>query len=156
MTKKTKTKDPKLDALRARSCLNPRPETVTDPVFTGSDFFDARDSLQVKYEMLRRVQVDGQPISKSASAFGVSRPTFYQARAAFEQGGLPALLPKKPGPRRSHKLKTEVVQFIELLLDEDPSLRPVELGKRVSERFHIEIHPRSIERALVRQKKKRL
>lgn len=153
-TKKTQTKAPKVDALRARSCLNPRPEAVTDPLFSGSDFFDARDVLQVKYEMLRRVHVDGQPISKCASAFGLSRPTFYQARAAFEHGGLPALLPKKPGPRRSHKLSIEVVRYLEQLLDADPSLRAVELCERARERFGIEVHPRSIERALARQKKK--
>lgn len=151
-----KTKDPKADALRAQSCLNPRPETVTDPLFTGSDFFDARDLVQVKYEMLRRVQVDGQPISTSASAFGLSRPTFYQARAAFEHGGLSALLPKKPGPRRSHKLSTELVRYLGQLLDGDSSLRPVELCERIRERFGIKVHPRSIERALARQKKKRL
>lgn len=149
-----KTRDPKTEALRARGCLNPRAQAVTDPLFSGSDFFDARDLVQVKYEMLRRVQLDGQPISKSASAFGVSRPTFYQAKIAFERGGLPALLPKKPGPRRSHKLSAKVVRFIEQLLDADPSLRPVELGTRVRERFGIKVHPRSIERALARQKKK--
>jgi transposase len=154
-TQRTKTKDPKAEALRAQSCLNPRPETVTDPLFTGSDFFDARDLVQVKYEMLRRVRVDGQPISTSASAFGLSRPTFYQARSAFEHGGLPALLPKKPGPRRSHKLSTEVVRYLGQLLEGDSSLRPVELRDRVRERFGIKVHPRSIERALARQKKKR-
>ena len=154
-TKKTQTKDPKAQALRSQSCLNPRPEAVTDPLFTGSDFFDPRDLVQVKYEMLRRVEVDGQPISRSASAFGLSRPTFYQAQAALEHGGLPALLPKKPGPRRAHKLSAQIVRFLEQLLDSDPSLRSVELGERVRERFGIEVHPRSIERALARQKKKR-
>jgi len=152
-TKKTQTKDPKAQALRSQSCLNPRPEAVTDPLFTGSDFFDPRDLAQVKYEMLRRVEVDGQPISRSASAFGLSRPTFYQAQAALEHGGLPALLPKKPGPRRAHKLSAQIVRFLEQLLDSDPSLRSVELGERVRERFGIEVHPRSIERALARQKK---
>jgi transposase len=153
--KKTKTNNPKAEALRSRSCLNPHPETVTDPLFTGPDFFDARDLVQVKYEMLRRVQVDGQPISKSAAAFGLSRPTFYQAQAAFEHGGLAALLPKKPGPRRSHKLTAQVVRYLEQLLDGDPALRPVELGEHVRKRFFITVHPRSIERALARQKKKR-
>ena len=156
MTKKTKASDSKFDALRRQSCLNAHPEDVTDPLFEGSDFFDARDLVQVKYEMLRRVRVEGQAITESASAFGLSRPTFYQAQAAFDLGGLCALLPKKPGPRRSHKLSTEVVEFLERLLADDPALRPAELGDRVLERFGRKVHPRSVERALGRRKKKRL
>lgn len=50
--------DPKVRALRS-SRVNPRPEAVSDPLFAGSEFFDARDLVQVKYEMVRRVQIDG-------------------------------------------------------------------------------------------------
>ena len=70
MPKRTKAPDPKIEALRRQSSLNPHPENVTDPLFKGSDFFDARDLVQVKYEMLRRVRVDGVPIATSAAAFG--------------------------------------------------------------------------------------
>ena len=51
--------DPKLAALRARRCLNPRPERVVDERFARSEFLDARDLVQVKYEMVRRVRVEG-------------------------------------------------------------------------------------------------
>ena len=84
MAKKTKTPDPKTEALRRQSALNAHAEDVTDPLFAGSDFFDARDLVQVKYEMLRRVRLDGRPITESASAFGFSRPSFYQAQSAFD------------------------------------------------------------------------
>ena len=66
MAKKLKAPDPKIEALRARSCLHSHPESVTDPLFAASDFFDARDVVQVKYEMLRRVRRDGQPVSVSS------------------------------------------------------------------------------------------
>jgi transposase len=155
MAKKTKSTDPKFEALRRQGCLHPHPEHVTDPLFVGSDFFDARDLVQIKYEMLRRVRVDDQPITESAAAFGLSRPSFYQARSGFEREGLVGLLRKKPGPRRSHKLSSEVVEFLELLLSENASLDSAELAKRVRDRFGRKVHPRSIERALVRQKKKR-
>ena len=72
--------DPKVEALRAERSLNPRPETVTDEEFRSSEFFDARDVVQVKYEMVRRVRVDGEPVSRSAVAFGFSRPSIYEAR----------------------------------------------------------------------------
>jgi len=53
--------DPKREALRQQQTLNPRPARVSDPLFREQPFFDARDWLQVKYEMLRRVRVDGWP-----------------------------------------------------------------------------------------------
>ena len=41
-------RDPKAEALQESRTLNPRPEAVTDEAFTGSDFFDPRDLVQVK------------------------------------------------------------------------------------------------------------
>ena len=75
--------DPKVEALRAERSLNPRPGEVRDPSFASSEFFDPRDLVQVKYEMVRQVRVDGQPVSRSAAgsprsslpaAFGMLRP----------------------------------------------------------------------------------
>ena len=151
-----RTPDPKTEALRQRGSLNPHPDRVADPLFQTADFFDARDLVQVKYEMVRHVRVDGQPVSQSAAAFGFSRPSFYQAQELLDSGGLGALLPRKPGPRRSHKLDAEVMEFIEQLQSEDASLRPADLAGRIQKRFRRKVHPRSIERALARQEKKRL
>lgn len=146
--------DPKDLALRQQGSLNPHPDQVTDELFRTDDFFDARDLVQVKYEMLRRVQNEGQPVSRSAAAFGFSRPSFYQAQAAFQQGGLPALMPHKRGPREAHKLTAEVLAFVRQARQENSSLRPADLAVRVSDRYGITVHPRSIERALVRSQKK--
>ena len=147
--------DPKTESLRQQGCLHPHPERVTDELFSSGEFFDSRDLVQVKYEMLRRVRVDGQTISQSAARFGLSRPSFYQAQKAYEGGGLPALLPEKPGPRRAHKLSEEVVEALCEALEEEPKLRPSDLVRLVEERFSISVHQRSIERALSRQEKKR-
>lgn len=147
--------DPKADALRKQGCLHPRPEEVTDEAFAASEFFDPRDLVQVKYEMLRRVRVDGQAISRAASRFGLSRPSYYQAQEAYDAGGLPALLPKKPGPRRAHKLSEAVVTALEEALAEQPELSSQDLVALVQVRFGLSVHPRSVERALARQEKKR-
>jgi transposase len=147
--------DPKVDALRKQGCLHPHPEKVTDEAFGASEFFDPRDLVQVKYEMLRRVRVDSQAISQAAPGFGLSRPSYYQAQTAYEEGGLPALLPKKPGPRRAHKLSAQVVAALREALAEQPELTPRDLVELVGERFGISVHRRSIERALARQEKKR-
>ncbi len=145
----------KAAALRQRGSLNPRPQAVRDPVFATTEFFDARDLVQVKYEMVRRVQAEGQTVSGSAQAFGFSRPAFYHARAALTSGGLAALVPRKPGPRRAHKLSPEVMQFLARTLRQDPALRSRALAQRVQAQFGRAVHPRSIERAWQRQEKKR-
>lgn len=143
--------DPKVAALRASRTLNPRPEAVRDPAFCASAFFDARDLVQVKYEMVRRVRVDGIPVAHAAAAFGFSRPSFYEAAAALDRDGLPGLVPAKPGPKRGHKLTDEVVDHAQTLLAADPGLRPADLVEPLRQRFGVRVHPRSIERALARR-----
>src|SRR5262249_56431557 len=148
------TPDRKQLALRQQGTLHPHPEQVTDELFLTNEFCDRRDLVQVKYEMLRRVQSDGQPVSRAAAAFGFSRPSFYQAQATFQQGGLPALVPHKRGPKQAHKLTTEVLSLVRQLREQDSSLRPADLAARIQERYGITVHPRSIERALLRSQKK--
>jgi transposase len=143
--------DPKVAALRASRTLNPRPEAVRDAAFRSSEFFDARDLVQVKYEMVRRVRVDGVAVAHAAAAFGFSRPSFYEAAAALDRDGLPGLVPAKPGPKRGHKLTDEVVDHAETLLAADHGLRPADLVEPLRQRFGIQVHPRSIERALARR-----
>lgn len=147
--------DPKQEALRRQGTLHRHADRVTDELFRKSDFFDPRDLLQVKYEMLRRVRVDDKPIRRVAHDFGFSRLSVYQARAAFERAGLAGLLPAKRGPRGAHKLNKDVVAFLEDLLQQERSLGAVELARRIRARFALVVHPRSIERALRRGEKKR-
>jgi len=147
--------DPKEETLRAARVLNPRPEAVVDAEFATSEFLDARDLVQVRYEMVRRVREEGETVSAAASAFGFSRPSWYAAAAALDDAGLPGLLPARPGPRRAHKLTEEIVAFLRAARDEDPSLRAPVLAERVSEAFGVRVHPRSIERALARSPKSR-
>ena len=150
-----KRSDPKLDALRKRRTLNPRADRVTDELFRQSEFFDPRDLLQVKYEMMRRVQVDKASVTGAAGAFGFSRPSFYEAQRVYALGGLAGLVPRKPGPRDAHKLGPDVMRFIEELRAMDPSISASALVPLVKKRFEVDVHPRSIERALHRKEKKR-
>jgi len=148
-------KKSKREALKRHGTLNPHPHALTDPLFETGDFFDRDDIVQVKYEMLRRVTVDKQSVTQSATAFGFSRPTYYQAGADFQRDGLFGLLPEKRGPRQGHKLTPDVLDFAMDLRASDPSLRPPDLAAAIQERFAVNAHPRSIERALTRQEKKR-
>ncbi len=131
--------------------LNPHPEEVIDEAFVSSGFFDARDVVQVKYEMVRRVEADGASVSATASSFGFSRQSYYSAAQALADGGLAGLIPAKPGPRSAHKLTSEVLDHLAGLLEADPGLRPAELAAAVLARFGVRVHPRSVERALARR-----
>jgi transposase len=142
--------DAKVERLRAERCLNPHPEAVWDERFSSSEFFDPRDLVQVKYEMVRRARVDGEPVAHAAEAFGFSRPSFYAAAAALDEDGLAGLVPARPGPRRGHKLTDEIIAFAAARREADPSLRPAELVEVIAERFGVRVHPRSVERALAR------
>lgn len=144
--------DPKVAALREERCLNPRPEAVRDPAFEASEFLDARDLVQVKYEMVRRVRVDGDAVSRTVADYGFSRPSFYEAAAALDAGGLAGLVPARPGPRRAHKMSEEVVAFARQRLDAEPDLRPADLVEAIEGRFGLRVHPRSVERALARSR----
>lgn len=147
--------DERGNQLRRRHALHPRPEDVRDELFVSGDpFFDARDLAQVKYEMLRKVHQEGLPVAHAAGLFGLSRPTFYEAQLAFMGGGLPALLPKRPGPRRAHKLNDEVMAFVEAAVKDTPSLRGPDLAELVQERLKLKVHPRSIERRLTQRRKR--
>lgn len=145
----------KRQTLRRHGTLNPQSESVTHPLFQNSDFFDPDDLLQVKYEMLRQVHVDRESISEAAHAFGFSRPSFYQAQAAFQEDGVFGLLPHKRGPQGGHKLTSEVMDFVIQQRSEDPALTPEQLAQAIQKRFRVQVHPRSIQRRLLAEKKRR-
>jgi transposase len=143
----------KRSVLRQQGTLNPRPQEVQHESFRASEFFDPEDLLQVKYEMLRQVDVDKQPVSQAAKSFGFSRPSFYQAQTAFQEAGLAGLLPQKRGPRSGHKLTSELMQFVTQLRVAEAGISSPQLADRIAQRFGISVHPRSIDRRLRHQKK---
>ncbi len=146
----TPAADPKTAALAAHGTLHPHPELVVDPLFAADPFFDPRDAVQVKYEMLRKVRVDGSSVTDAVRSFGLSRPTFYDAQAELEAGGLAALLPLKKGPRRAHKMTDEVVAWLAAALRDEPALTPADLAGRLGERRGVQVHARTVARALNR------
>src|SRR6266487_3284471 len=144
--------DEKLTFLRQSHSLHPHPERVRDPLFTsGSPFFDPRDLVQVKYELLRRVWVDGYSVVHATSLFALSRPTFYAAQTSWEQAGIVGLLPEPTGPRHAHKLTEELISQLQPLAK---TLSPPQLARWLQQEHHLTVHPRSIERALARSAKK--
>jgi len=144
--------DAKVSVLSQHGALHPHPEQVQDEVFKRNEFFDSRDLVQVRYEMLRRRQVDGRPVTDVAMAFGVSRQAFYVTEAAFAQEGIVGLLPRPRGPQRAHKCTDEILDFVEQWRETADGQESV--VEAVRRRFGVTLNPRSIERALKRRKKK--
>lgn len=143
-----KNKRSKASALTEDGTLNPAPEKVGDPRFQEDGFFDPRDIVQVKYEMLRRVSVDKLSVTEASDEYGVSRLTFYQAKADFEDAGVAGLVPRKRGPRGPHKLQGEALAFLKEQVAPGEPIRARELTDRLRAKFGLDVHPRTIERAL--------
>lgn len=148
----TDTQRSKAQVLRDEGTWNASHDNIHDPNFRQNAFFDPRDIVQVKYEMLRRVRVEHVPVAHAADQYGLSRPTYYQARAAFDQAGIAGLVPKKRGPRRRHKLTGEVLTYLEQQVVAGQPLRARDLARQVRQRFDLDVHPRTIERALTGKK----
>jgi transposase len=145
--------DQKEQHLRKHSAFYTDADGVTDPLFGQSEFFDPRDLVLVKYEMLRRVQVDGLSVVEAAKRFGFSRAGFYKTLSAFQRLGLVGLIPARPGPRHAHKLTDDILGFIDAQVAARGSLPAAELAEMILQERELCVHPRSIERALARRKK---
>ncbi len=145
--------DEKVEFLRARRALHTHPENVADENFQQSTFFDPRDVMQVRYEMLRRHRVEGRSVAETARAFGVSRQFFYLLAEAFDTEGLLGLGPRKRGPKRAHKCSTEVLDFVQTRREASATPGWGDLAREVASTFGVHVHPRTLQRALVRRKK---
>jgi transposase len=150
--KKKRAVDPKAEALSQQGALHPNPEIVRDVAFQRDEFFDPRDLVQVRYEMLRRHKVDGEAVTDVAEKFGISRQAYYMTDAAFGEKGIAGLLARPHGPQRAHKCSPEVLDFVEQWRADASA--PESVSDAVLKRFGISIHPRSLTRALARRKKK--
>lgn len=145
----------KIQSLRQSGTLNPGAKKVQDGMFLEEEFFDPQDLIQVKYEMLRRVRKDKVPIRRAATSFGFSRPAFYKAQRDFTHQGLAGLIPRRRGPKGGHKLTREMVAFAEQSRLQEPALGTTELLRQIQKKFSVQVHRRTLERALVAAKKKR-
>lgn len=141
--------------LRKHGAFYAETDAVTAPLFEQNEFFDPRDLVLVKYEMLRCVQVDGLSVVEAARQFGFSRAGFYKTLSVFQRRGLVGLIPARPGPRHAHKLTDDVFGLIDEQVTVRGALRAAELAAWILQQRSVAIHPRSIERALARRQKKR-
>ena len=137
----------KVDALIEEGTLNPSPErSAIQSSRTADSSIRAISSGQVR-DAAPRVGRNAS-VTDAADEYGVSRPTYYQAKADFDEAGIARLVPKKRGPRGPHKLQSEVLAFLETQVIPGEPIRARELAKLVRSEFGLDVHPRTIERAL--------
>ncbi len=135
----------RLRTLEEAGLVHPRTDEVTAPLFLGPpSFFLPDDKVQVKYEMLRAHLLDGITASESARIHGYSRAAFYLVLRAFNERGMLGLLDGKRGRRGPVKVTPEILSFLETA---DPSRSGADLTREIEQRFGVELHRRTVERA---------
>jgi transposase len=152
--KQSQTSKQKEQYLQNQGVLNPHPELVQDKLFLENEFFDPLDLLQVRYEMIRRHQIDKATVTETSKRFGVSRVTFYQIAEMCDCQGLIGLVPQKPGPKKPHKCTEEIIDFVKQQRSQQPDVIWEDLIHEVYEEFGVSLHRRTIERRLASAKKK--
>ena len=133
-------------ALSRAGLLYPKAERVRSPLFKRLPFFDPRDKLQVKYEMLRGHEVDGLSVTEAADQFAYTRQGFYQVQRAFEEEGMAGLIEKKRGRRGPVKCTPEVLKFVLGKKQADPELTGRDLTVLLREQQGVAVHRRTIEK----------
>jgi transposase len=135
----------RLETLERAGLVHPRAEGVSAELFCSDrPFFLAADKVQVKYEMLRAVAVDGATVVAAAAAHGYSRAEFYLVHAAFAERGMAGLVDERRGRRGPTKVTAEIAAF---LRDAPPERSGAELAREVKDRFGVSVHRRTAERA---------
>ena len=138
----------KEETLRENGSFNKRYKNVSAEIFQSSPFFDKKDIVQVKYEMLRAVSKGGGNVTDVADEFGFSRKTYYQIYSTFVEGGLNALMPKKAGPKGPNKLYGDVSGFIDSYVSSHKDAKANEIAAQLEASLEVKVHPRTIERYL--------
>lgn len=139
--------DKKPDYLRKSGTLNPHPERVADPLFSNSTFFDPRDLLQVRYEMIR-AHTRPRTLKEVASQFGMSIATCARLKRKYREGGLQALIPGRRGPQGPHKITPDIVEFAANYQRIHSSTSIRELTDIVNDHFKVDLHFSGLHRAM--------
>ena len=116
----TRPPDPKATEFARSRTLNPHPESVSDETFVASAFFDPRDLVQVKYEMVRKVQTDGASVQGRRGRLRTLASDLLHGGCGARQEWSGRSAAAKPGPRRAHKLTDEVLDYVVELVAADP------------------------------------
>lgn len=132
--------------LQYARCLHPAPEQVHDERFQEQGgFFDPKDIVQVKYELLRLCQVEGSDVASACGRFGFSRTTYYKVYDAFVHGGIPALMGRPKGRPKPIKLNEIVLGYLIAEKAKNPKLAASQMVAYVMNRYNVQLSERMIQ-----------
>ena len=144
--------------LQEAGALNHHPEAVQAADFQGHPFFDPEDKAQVKYEMLRCRELDGEPLGDTCGRFGFSRESYRQILERFRSDGILGLFDRKRGRKKPLKVDEKVRTFLHREHEKQPDLSADDLARRCEEGTGVSLSRRTVYRALAesqQRKKKR-
>ena len=132
--------------LKCARCLHQSPEQVRDERFLQEDgFFDPKDIVQVKYELLRTCQVEEVDVTAACARFGFSRTTYYKVYDAFLRGGIPALMGRPRGRPKPIKVNELVLGYLISEKAKNPRLPAAEMVAPLRQRYQVELSERMIQ-----------
>lgn len=138
----------KEEFLKNNGTFNKASDAVTAEDFKNGIFFDPRDLVQVKYEMLRSVANNENSVSEASKKYGLSRQSYYVSKASMEAAGIAGLLPKKTGPRKAYKLTDKAMRFIDSYKADHPEAKAKEINRAMCNETGVSVHDRTVERYL--------
>ena len=149
--------DGKAEALREQGALHPHPGAVKDELFLESEFFDPRDLVMVKYEMLRARELEGEPLEQTCRRFGFTRESYRQILERFRAEGMFGLFDRKRGRKNPLKIGDKVQAFLCREHTRMPELGADELAARCEKEMGVSLSRRSVYRVLskVREEEKK-
>ena len=143
----------KHEVLQKNGTYNKNFTKVKEQRFINDDFYDPRDLVQVKYEMLRAARETERSIDDIVGNYGFSRSGFYKIKSSFEKEGVSAFVPNKTGPQNARKLTKEHQQFIDSYLMDNPGTSSDSMAVILKVERGLEVSKRTIERYRRRQGK---
>ena len=138
----------KEEILKSNGTFNKDSKSVIAEDFKSGIFFDPKDIVQVKYEMLRSVANNESSVSEASKKYGLSRQSYYVSKTSMEEGGIAGLLPRKTGPRNAYKLTDEGKQFIDSYTTSHPDAKTREINSVMLAETGISVHDRTVRRYL--------
>jgi hypothetical protein len=125
--------------------FDPSADRLTGPA--GSLTIAPDDALARRFLMLMEGQCLEEDIGTVAQKYGYCRQRYYQLLDAFKQGGVPALQPKKTGPKTHYRRTDQAVRQVLRHLFLDPEASPAVVAQKLRQ-SHLAISLRSVQRVI--------